>query len=387
MSRPAALLSLAASCLLLAQQFFASACLAQSALMPQSANSWPEADRLFHSDPLWLGGDAAFSVDLGKGRVLWLFGDSFVAREPGQKRSDCRMVRNSLALEKGYEPSTAEMKFYWRKNEDGQAQSFFPEHKDRWLWPMHGVRLADKLLLIYSVIGPNPVVSAGAFAFQIIRSTAFLITNPDDEPDRWQYRELALPANPWHLNIGVSALLGHDFVYLFAFDEPKHDVYLARLRAKEAEHGLCSNLEWWCGDKRWLKQSFMIPRGKMVMECAKNSPTRVFEGGSTEFSVQWNAAGHKFVEVQSSGFGASHITMRTADQLIGPWSEAKEIFVPPESREREPFVYSGKAHPELRGDELVITYATNGSEKRLAEDMSIYFPRFVRCRLHGPVSP
>src|SRR5215467_7748298 len=45
----------------------------------QTAAPWPEADCIFRSDPRWLGADAAFSVDLGQGRVLWLFGDSFVA--------------------------------------------------------------------------------------------------------------------------------------------------------------------------------------------------------------------------------------------------------------------------------------------------------------------
>lgn len=49
-------------------------------------SAWPEADKLFRSDPRWLGGDAAYSVDLGHGRVPWLFGDSFIADAPGQTR-------------------------------------------------------------------------------------------------------------------------------------------------------------------------------------------------------------------------------------------------------------------------------------------------------------
>jgi hypothetical protein len=44
--------------------------------------AWPEAGELFHSDPRWLGADAAFSIDLGQGRVLWMFNDTFVARKP-----------------------------------------------------------------------------------------------------------------------------------------------------------------------------------------------------------------------------------------------------------------------------------------------------------------
>jgi hypothetical protein len=53
-----------------------------AAARAQTGSSCPEADRLFHSDPRWLGADAAFSIDLGGGRVWWLFGDSFVANQP-----------------------------------------------------------------------------------------------------------------------------------------------------------------------------------------------------------------------------------------------------------------------------------------------------------------
>ncbi|MEA2698994.1 MAG: hypothetical protein QOI66_3265, partial [Myxococcales bacterium] len=44
-----------------------------------TAAAWPDADALFRRDPRWLGGDAAFSVALGGDRILWLFGDSFIA--------------------------------------------------------------------------------------------------------------------------------------------------------------------------------------------------------------------------------------------------------------------------------------------------------------------
>ena len=44
-----------------------------------TAEAWPEADAMFHRDPRWLGGDDAYSIDLGDGRIAWFFGDSFVA--------------------------------------------------------------------------------------------------------------------------------------------------------------------------------------------------------------------------------------------------------------------------------------------------------------------
>src|SRR5262245_16795073 len=78
------------------------------------ARPWEEADQLFRSDLRWRGGDVAYSIDLGHERVLWLFGDSFIADKPGGVRSASHMVHNGIAIETGYDPSKASLKFYWR---------------------------------------------------------------------------------------------------------------------------------------------------------------------------------------------------------------------------------------------------------------------------------
>ena len=72
---------------------------AQPALPRVRASTWPEADRLFRGDLRWVGGDGAYSVDLGNDRILWLFGDSFIAAASGDGSK--RMVRNSVAIQTG----------------------------------------------------------------------------------------------------------------------------------------------------------------------------------------------------------------------------------------------------------------------------------------------
>jgi len=108
----------------------------------------------------------------------------------------------------------------------------------------------------------------------------------------------------------------------------------------------------------------------------------VFTAGSTEFSVHLDRGKHRYVEVQSVGFGGSDISLRWSDHLVGPWSQLERTYRPPESDEPGAFVYAGKAHPELLGADLIATYAANATDERLAKDMSIYFPRFVRIHLH-----
>src|SRR5882762_5681713 len=97
---------------------------------------WPEADQLFRSDPRWLGGD------------------SFVARKAPTSREASIMVRNSVAIQTGYDPAHATLKFYWRVRRV-QPADFAPPEGKMWLWPAHGIRLSDRLLLFYSRVAPE----------------------------------------------------------------------------------------------------------------------------------------------------------------------------------------------------------------------------------------
>jgi hypothetical protein len=330
----------------------------------QTATPWPEADRLFRSDPRWLGADAAYSVDLGRGRVLWLFGDSFVARKAGDTRRQSRMARNTVAIQEGYDPSTASIHFYWRETGSG---SFFPDEGRNWFWPIHGIRIGNSLLLFFSIV--KPAGTPGPFGFAEDGWAVFLIPNPDDEPPRWRIRRLDTPVNPWRIIAGISVLRERGQLYIWAAGEPKHDAYLARIRAADAARGNFAALQWWCGQSRgWGKEA--------VMDAP---PEPVFHDAQMEFTV--NRDGRHYVQLQTVGFGGTDISIRTADHLTGPWSALRKIHRPPESDLPGLWIYAAKSHPELHGAPLIVTYAQNADDARQASDLTIYFPRFVRVDL------
>jgi hypothetical protein len=209
-----------------------------------AARAWPEANRLFRDAPAWHGGDAAYSVDLGNERVLWLFGDSFVGPvdELGT-RSGSRMVRNSVAIQRGYDPTSATMTFYHGRTQDGPGP-FFGDHGDRWLWPGDGVRFASgSLLLTFALV----TASNEGLGFETVGSSAFLIDNPDADPPRWSMRRVELPSHDLGVQLGAGALLQeNDWLYAFAPAEPgNHDVYLARWRLQDAERGDLKSARWW----------------------------------------------------------------------------------------------------------------------------------------------
>jgi hypothetical protein len=51
-----------------------------------------------------LGSDGAFSIDLGNGRTLWLFGDTLVVKKAGDTRKTAAFLHNTVAIQSGYDP-------------------------------------------------------------------------------------------------------------------------------------------------------------------------------------------------------------------------------------------------------------------------------------------
>lgn len=340
------------------------------------AQAWPEADVLFHSEPRWLGGDSAYSIDLGSGRVLWLFGDSFIATSDAHLRSQSTMVRNSVAIQTGYDPTSASMAFYWGES-GGQPAALFPGSGAEWLWPGHGARVGKKLVLFFMRVKSDP----GVLGFLTDGAQALLVDNPDDAPTAWTSHALPLPQNTWGVSVGAGGCtVQGDYLLCYSPVEPgNHDIYLLRFAIADAGAGDLSKPEWYAGKVGWVEGDGLIER-----------PMPVFTGGQTELSVHYDSATRQFIEVQTDGFGGANLDLRTALRAEGGWSELQTFYRPLESNNANTLVYSAKAHPELTplagvGGVTAITYCTNHTDfQTLLNDQFLYYPRFVRLSLSGP---
>ncbi|NQT78760.1 MAG: hypothetical protein HQ565_13695 [Bacteroidetes bacterium] len=67
---------------------------------------------LFTKDKIWRGADGAASIDLENGKILWLFSDTFIDIQGTGKRSNSKMINNSIAIQEGHELEWAEISFY-----------------------------------------------------------------------------------------------------------------------------------------------------------------------------------------------------------------------------------------------------------------------------------
>ncbi len=322
---------------------------------------------LFRNDPSWIGADAAYSVDLGASRVLWLFGDTFIAKDATRSRNNAWFIRNSVAIQSGYDPSTAHATFAWQTSASGSS-SFFPESGANWFWPLAGVRLPTRLVLF---LLEEATSGSGSFGFQAVGTKVVFVTNPDADPSSWNVSDGNLPTFAFPIAFGAAIVLDGSYVYAFGDKEPgDHSVYVARFDAAALDSGDASQVSFWT-QGAWAPPTSSAPDVIFPSATSLDNPP-------TEFSVQKRPDG-TWLAVHSVGFGATHIALRTAVAPQGPWSGPCDAFTPPESGTANVLVYAAKAHPELIGASVIATYATNSTDSNLqASDMNLYFPRFVK---------
>ncbi len=334
-----------------------------------TGRAWPEADALFHrGDPRWLGADAAHSVDLGGGRVLWLFGDSFIATSAALTRSAARIVRNTVAIQDGRDPLLASFAPVWRTDGTAAPAPFFAGVGDRWHWPGGGVRLADGRLVIFlGVFRPTPGQGLG-FAADGWRIA--IVDDPTGAPASWVVRYVDPPLAGFGAVPGAAvAVVGDHVVALATAPGGSHVTYLARWSQAALGAGQLDAVEWWDG----------------VAWSPGGVPAAGFADGTTEASLHHDPVLDRWLVVASRGFGATTVAVRDAPTVEGAWSMPTSVFTPPESAAVRPFVYAGKAHPELIAPGLAVTYVANSFTfaDLFTPDgqRDLYWPRFALVTL------
>lgn len=335
-----------------------------------SAEPLPRYDAAFQRSAGWTGGDGAYTVALGRDRVLWLFGDSFVGRVQGGRRIASHLINNSAALQTGTEPSDASLRFVYRSLTDGRPTAFFqPEDGVGWFWPYHGVRTPQGLFLFLLQI--EPAEGPAGFGFRLAATWMGKIENPDEDPENWMVRLYKIPWSDDKRLFGSSVLLMGGYCYIYGtVDTPaggwvRKQVVLARAPADRLED---------FGAWRFYSD------GDWVADADRAVP--VCDDVAAEFSVSYQPAADRYALVYTEGGLSEHIALRLAHQPQGPWGPPIRVYRCPEiDWDPRIFCYAGKGHPEIGGSpqELIVTYVANATDFALLEsDARLYRPRFVK---------
>jgi hypothetical protein len=382
------------------------------------ASPWPAADQIFRRTAWWCGADAAYSVALSDHSTLWLFGDTFV----GPSRQDSRLVHNSIGIQQGPDPTSAELTLHVGGTAE-EPTPFFPAEPGTWLWPMAGARTpAGVVVFFMQVRSARPDLPTVLDAwraegslrfFEVFDWKAALITNPDEPISRWDVQMLATPPAVDRVMPGAGAICVGDYLYAYGWRDG-HELRPGLLRRRPRYHGYwrprlgyllrwrverdsgLQEPQWWCGSG-W--------------DANPGAAVSVIESPATEFTVHEDDERGGFVLVEAAPWllgvdrlrvlGAlqvlkrfpstnralswlrllrGSVSVRRAPALTGPWSRPTRVFTPRVAK--DVLVYAGKAHPQLSGQgDLVCTYAQISfkADRTLADD-SLYYPRFIRVR-------
>jgi hypothetical protein len=215
---------------------------------------------------------------------------------------------------------------------------------------------------------PTPGQGLG---FAAVGFRAVSVADPSGDPGSWQVVPVPTRPPPYDATANV-ACTASDGGYLYAMfsNTTAHDGHIARWPLVALQD--LSSPEWWDGGQ-WSTTA---------------NPAVVLHDGATECSLQ--RIDGTWIYVQSRGFGATTIAIRTAPRLEGPWSEPLDAFTPPESQVPSAFVYAGKGHPTIvaheTGANLVVTYADNSLTFSdlfdPARESTLYWPHVAELALH-----
>jgi len=287
------------------------------------------------------------------------------------------MVNNTIALQRGKDPSTASVKFFWRKAEKGKPAAFIePADGVGWFWISDGIVVEEKLYLFLMQIIKSG--EKGVFGFKHIGTWLGEVENPRDDPLKWRIKQHRVPWGRYSKNgnlfFGSAVMRDGNFLYIYGASEDWSKGMTGRsMIVARVPHNKMADFEQWrfFSDGKW--------------QADIGSISGLFEGAATEYSVSYQPSIRQYVVVYTENGMSKNIMMRLSPTPVGPWSSACKVYECPEYKwHKTYFCYAAKAHPEIsRADELIITYVCNSTDFwQMAKDTRIYSPRFLSIKFN-----
>lgn len=403
----------------------------------ESAQSLPAKvdenwDEVFTTRLGWTGGDGGGTVDLGDGRVLWMFADSFIGGiADGKHAPGSHMVNNVFAVQKlanRSSPKLTEFDFKWGPDgSDGKPTAWIapdPAIMNRarplddnakphgWFWPAGGgcVVKSQKKTRLYAFLfhmGSNG--KKGVWGFENIGGAMIVVDNPEQPIKQWNVRQIDLPFTKDALkgigkakadgfietNWGLACVTprtkstatispqdfkneeidasGNEYVYIYGDQHRQYknrQLLVARVRPGSVEQ--FNQWEFYTGDGGWQT------------DCDQAHP--IADEIGAEFSVEKISfeGKTKYVMVHSHSKLGTTIYIRTAEAPQGPWSNPVPVYeVTDVKKSKNYFTYAARGHSMVSpARKLLITYIVNSNDFwEMASDASIYRPRCITIPL------
>lgn len=293
------------------------------------------------------GLDGAFSLPLGDGTSLWLFGDTLIGPKRGTLTD---FPPNTAAIAKGL---GEQARFIGAPD---PVLAWPDRPAKRRIWPLDLVETpaGERFAYYVGIEGTG----TGPYDFKIAEVGVAKVSAPPAAP----FRDAGTLFEGDPPLYGSSALVDGGFVYAYAGGTPTR---LARVPVASV------------ADR--AKYAF-LSEGRWVSDAAKAS---ALPDSGAELSVRWNPYLGRFVMIYIPPLD-KRIMMRLAPRPEGPWGPARIVHAPPFGQDATALLYGAKQHAELDregGRTIVVTYNTNAQPAAALDSRSdLYWPRAIELR-------
>lgn len=324
----------------------------------------------------WQGADAAYSIPLQDGRVVWIFGDTLYGDKRQVNGNDPRMVHNTIGISTCTDGKW-KIEYAIKRAAKGKFDSFFkPQRNDgTYYWALDGVEYNHELWITLVCVRNKPNSDAFALGFEVCGTDLAHVTRVKKDPQKWKVSYSPLVEESVHANPSATALIEGDNLYIFTlYEQGNRPQILTRIPLKGLGEPK-KNLQYLGSDDQW-HDGIEPAKAKVIMT-----------KGASEMSVRYHPEWKKWLAVLvDPQIFSDKVLLRSAPSMTGPWTEGDVIYKIPILQKNDPnydadtFCYAGKEHPEFeKPGELLFTYVCNSMKpKKLEAETNVYFPQVVR---------
>jgi len=291
--------------------------------------------KFFKRETGMIAADGGYSIPLSDGRVMWLFGDSYIDDyNTFTKSTPCLFGANNSVLIQPF----ANWDWHNTKTLPGSkgTQSFFKDKPDNFIWPINGFQQGDTVFVLCLNLHKT---GTGAYDMKTLPPTWAKIYLPAMKVVTYT------PLQDFNgIGFGQGFIKEKSYVYTYGLKDSK--IYIARFPDNDPN----SPWAFWDG-KNWQSD---IKKIAVIADAP---------GFSTFFTKIRGKYLYLSTEFSLACDNGKAIYSSTSDKITGPFTKRKVIYTIPDDKEgHRPFFYGPDAHPEYINskDELLITYSING---------------------------
>ncbi len=345
----------------------------------------------------WLGADGAYSVDLGGGKSLWIFGDTFVGSSSATSRTQATgFIHNTIAISICSGQTCTFQYFGGGLNGSASGPMFsVPGSNSDWFWPMDGFTYNGTLYL--ALMQMHATGSGGAFGFAYSGAQLATITNYTAPPSQWSVVYQTLNTGGVAVS-GVSIVVtegpngnpdpsnpqGANYAYFFTIvgSSSPATQYLALLRLPLSQLSNASrpgNTSW-----EYLKSDSTWGTWPDTDIVLPSDNAAVLSPGATEMTVRYHSSTNQWIAVYPVGLdNKAHYSLSSS--MTGSWGPVEDLYSYPEIQPANAnytpnvFCYAAKEHVELEtAGQIFFTYACNSVQPSdVTNNMNLYHPVVV----------